>query len=138
MTLLPTIPRRPGFIAHQSGERLVEGAELELILRSPQEPKRCCTYKINTGTRIQRGATCRRRRRCRGEDSVLPRIQITLIRGGIQWGAILSKTNDGEDERSHRQEISVLKSIQWERVTDFTLQPVSTGACVKRVLATVP
>ena len=27
MTLLPTIPRRPGFIAQQSGERLVEGAE---------------------------------------------------------------------------------------------------------------
>ena len=32
MTLLSTIPRRPGFIAHQSGERLAEGAELELPL----------------------------------------------------------------------------------------------------------
>ena len=34
------------------------------------------------------------------EDSFLPRIQITLIRGGIQWGTILSKTNDAEDEAS--------------------------------------
>ena len=37
MTLLPTIPRRPGFIAHQSGERLVEGAELELPLAAGAE-----------------------------------------------------------------------------------------------------
>ena len=94
MTLLSTIPRRSGFIAHQSGERLVEGAEHELPLagRSAGVPTK------NTDTRIQRGVTCRRR--CRREDSFLPRIQITLIRGGIQWGAILSKTNDAEDERS--------------------------------------
>ena len=37
MTLLSTIPRRPGFIAHQSGERLVEGAELELPLAAGAE-----------------------------------------------------------------------------------------------------
>ena len=59
MTLLSTIPRRPGFIAHQSGERLVEGAEHELPLagRSAGVPT------TNTDTRIQRGVTCRRCRR---------------------------------------------------------------------------
>ena len=93
-------PRRPGFgpIQKMLGSDLSKAPNSNS--HSPLGPKRCCTYKINTGTRIQRGATCRRRRRCRGEDSVLPRIQITLIRGGIQWGAILSKppgTDDGDE-----------------------------------------
>ena len=52
MTLLPTIPRRPGFIAHQSGERLAEGAELELPLagRSAGVPTKKHGHKDSEGS----------------------------------------------------------------------------------------
>ena len=54
MTLLSTIPRRPGFIAHQSGERLAEGAELELAAGAEALP--CLQTKYTEGRGRVEGA----------------------------------------------------------------------------------